>query len=155
MDLCEIARNSVLQSSFPTAQKLDWLGLSDYRNMLIENNINYTNLPMIRFKFRQQTLSEELAIIQGKGQTCSISSNIVNLLLRPSMMMEEIHQAESIKDSEDQTERLDVTDIQPQTDEKKLQLPPGTFSLWKEEKWDDNAKTPKRNKTSENDWDDA
>merc|ERR1719394_1952074 len=47
-DMCELARNSVLQSGFPRDVKASWIGSADAR----VNDISKTNLPMARLRFR-------------------------------------------------------------------------------------------------------
>lgn len=59
-DICEIARMSVLQSGFPDFLKAKWLG-KDYKKGGIKgNNLNYTNVPTIRIRYRYETLRGEL-----------------------------------------------------------------------------------------------
>ncbi|KAF8264766.1 hypothetical protein EI94DRAFT_1591743 [Lactarius quietus] len=65
--LCELARNSVLQSGFETEIKRHWLGQNFYLPGAAGNDINKastsTNVPNGRLKFRHDTLLEELALI--------------------------------------------------------------------------------------------
>lgn len=56
VDLCEIARNSVLQSGFPYEQKQQWLG-DDFLKCV--NDPARSNLSAIRFSFRLETYQEE------------------------------------------------------------------------------------------------
>lgn len=59
-DLAEIARNSVLQSSFEPNVKASWIG-SRYREPGVAgNDIAKTNLPNLRVRFRHALLAEEL-----------------------------------------------------------------------------------------------
>ncbi|EGG21444.1 AMP deaminase [Cavenderia fasciculata] len=60
-DICEIARNSVLQSGFEHNVKSHWLG-TDYLNPN-KNDIKKTNIPDIRVCFRNETLTEELHLL--------------------------------------------------------------------------------------------
>jgi len=60
-DICEIARNSVLQSGFEHNVKSHWLG-PDYLSPN-GNDIKKTNISDIRVAFRNETLTEELHII--------------------------------------------------------------------------------------------
>ncbi|EGC36820.1 AMP deaminase [Dictyostelium purpureum] len=66
-DICEIARNSVLQSGFEHNVKSHWLG-PDYANSL-GNDIKKTNISDIRVCFRNETLTEELHLILKSLQT--------------------------------------------------------------------------------------
>lgn len=58
-DLCELARNSVLQSGFPIADKALWLGSADPQH----NEILKTNLPDARFRFREECHTEEMQLV--------------------------------------------------------------------------------------------
>jgi len=59
-DLCEIARNSVLQSGFEDSMKAYWLGPGLFKGI---NDCARSNLPNIRFAFRRDTLVAELVLI--------------------------------------------------------------------------------------------
>mmetsp|Transcript_17405 Transcript_17405/g.43329 ORF Transcript_17405/g.43329 Transcript_17405/m.43329 type:complete len:966 (+) Transcript_17405:420-3317(+) len=65
-DLCEIARNSVLQCSYPMHTVLMWLGLEHPSQLHTENSIYHTNVPDSRFKFRRRSLREEWASLHGQ-----------------------------------------------------------------------------------------
>jgi AMP deaminase len=67
-DLCEIARNSVLQSGFPRVDKAHWLGSTDRWTNVIER----TNVPNCRVRFRRKTFLEEWHIIKGESQLDSL-----------------------------------------------------------------------------------
>eukprot|EP00928_Gymnodinium_smaydae_P082158 TRINITY_DN6555_c0_g4_i1.p1 TRINITY_DN6555_c0_g4~~TRINITY_DN6555_c0_g4_i1.p1 ORF type:complete len:721 (-),score=145.91 TRINITY_DN6555_c0_g4_i1:115-2277(-) len=58
-DLCELARNSVLQSGFPDQVKTEWIGSPDAKL----NNILKTNVPHLRLKFRHQCHSDEMRLV--------------------------------------------------------------------------------------------
>mmetsp|Transcript_101251 Transcript_101251/g.201180 ORF Transcript_101251/g.201180 Transcript_101251/m.201180 type:complete len:753 (+) Transcript_101251:3-2261(+) len=58
-DLCELARNSVLQSGFPVADKNMWLGSDDPQH----NEILKTNLPNCRFAYRSECHAEEMHLV--------------------------------------------------------------------------------------------
>ncbi|KAI0561664.1 AMP deaminase [Gracilaria domingensis] len=62
-DLCELARNSVLQSGFEPCVKANWLGSTWYLCGQAGNDISKTNVPSIRLCYRYETLLEELKII--------------------------------------------------------------------------------------------
>ncbi|EEQ99876.1 AMP deaminase, putative [Perkinsus marinus ATCC 50983] len=62
VDMCEIARNSVLMSGFPDNDKIHWVGSLDRS----KNEVEKTNVPSIRHKFRVRTYYEEWKIIQGE-----------------------------------------------------------------------------------------
>eukprot|EP00484_Ammonia_sp_Unknown_P028508 CAMPEP_0197033308 /NCGR_PEP_ID=MMETSP1384-20130603/11747_1 /TAXON_ID=29189 /ORGANISM="Ammonia sp." /LENGTH=971 /DNA_ID=CAMNT_0042463099 /DNA_START=24 /DNA_END=2939 /DNA_ORIENTATION=+ len=66
IDMCEIARNSVLQSGFPLNQKRHWVGTHGiFRRGVAGNNVKQTNVPDIRLLFRDELLSEEENWILG------------------------------------------------------------------------------------------
>lgn len=62
-DLCELARNSVLQSGFEPCIKARWLGRSWYRAGQDGNDISKTNVPDIRLCYRYETLLDELKLV--------------------------------------------------------------------------------------------
>ena len=62
VDMCELAQNSVVQSGFEYQLKQRWLG-PDYHLPGVEgNNVDKSNVPRIRAKFRQETLEIEHAL---------------------------------------------------------------------------------------------
>lgn len=62
VDMCELARNSVLQSGFEAAIKARWLG-NDYQRPGVEgNSMDKTNVPNTRVHYRYNTLQYELAM---------------------------------------------------------------------------------------------
>ena len=64
-DLCEIARNSVLQSGFTMAEKEEWLGKGFAKVDLSEHDIGRTNLPLVRLRFRYDAYFDELKFLQN------------------------------------------------------------------------------------------
>merc|ERR1719231_1438046 len=62
-DLCELARNSVLQSGFEYPFKAHFLGEKHYLHGTAGNDGSVTNVPNIRIHFRQELHGEELAYI--------------------------------------------------------------------------------------------
>jgi len=63
IDMCEIARASVLQSGFSSSTKGYWLGKNWYIRGVAGNDIEKTNVPDTRIKFRDDVLRGEEAII--------------------------------------------------------------------------------------------
>lgn len=55
--MCELARNSVLQSGWEMEIKRHWLGPEFYLPGPRGNVIHKTNVPDIRLRFREETLS--------------------------------------------------------------------------------------------------
>mmetsp|Transcript_876 Transcript_876/g.1884 ORF Transcript_876/g.1884 Transcript_876/m.1884 type:complete len:144 (+) Transcript_876:1509-1940(+) len=67
-DLCELARNSVLQSGFEPIIKAYWLGPHWDRLGPDGNDISRSNVPNVRLRYRMETLLEELDFVfRGKG----------------------------------------------------------------------------------------
>lgn len=67
-DLCELARNSVLQSGFEPCIKERWLGETWYKHGEAGNDISKTNVPSIRLSYRHDTLLDELRLMyDGKA----------------------------------------------------------------------------------------
>ncbi|OCF33342.1 AMP deaminase [Kwoniella heveanensis BCC8398] len=62
-DMCELARNSVLQSGWEMQVKRHWIGQKWYLPGAAGNDIHKTNVPTIRLAYRHSTLLEELALI--------------------------------------------------------------------------------------------
>jgi len=58
-DLCELARNSVLQSGFSPEVKAKWLGSANPD----VNNINRSNVPNARLRFRRICRQEEMRLV--------------------------------------------------------------------------------------------
>lgn len=61
-DMCELARNSVLQSGFPTNVKAYWLKTENFQT---ENVMAATNLPDIRHMFRNECLASEMKLLKS------------------------------------------------------------------------------------------
>ncbi|KRY31353.1 AMP deaminase 2 [Trichinella spiralis] len=62
-DMCEIARNGILQSSFPENMKVHWLGPNYKEEGVLGNDVSRTNVPDIRVSYRYETLIDELYTI--------------------------------------------------------------------------------------------
>mmetsp|Transcript_10572 Transcript_10572/g.39371 ORF Transcript_10572/g.39371 Transcript_10572/m.39371 type:complete len:924 (-) Transcript_10572:840-3611(-) len=89
-DKCEIARNSVLQSGFPSSYKQYWV--SPYYDDCgpRANQIEKTNVPSLRMQYRYETLLEEHLFIQKALHILDRSENTF-LKIRPSLNLEEVH----------------------------------------------------------------
>ena len=64
VDLCEIARNSVLQSGFEHPYRAHFIGPNYATPGPRGNDIYMTNVPDIRLQFRLETLMGEHSVIQ-------------------------------------------------------------------------------------------
>ncbi|GAV08500.1 hypothetical protein RvY_18182 [Ramazzottius varieornatus] len=62
-DLCELAKNSVLQSGFSDTVKQHWLGPNYKDEGVAGNDISRSNVPDIRIAYRYETLLDELTNI--------------------------------------------------------------------------------------------
>lgn len=61
--MCELARNSVLQSGWEAQIKKHWIG-KDFAKIGIDgNDVVRTNVPDIRINYRHDTLSTELELV--------------------------------------------------------------------------------------------
>ena len=77
-DVCEIARNSVLQSGYSLDEKLHWLGTVNP----FENKIEQSNVPNVRAKFRLKTLREEWLLLTNTGTRDALSNFTYNSILK-------------------------------------------------------------------------
>lgn len=64
VDMCELARNSVLQSGWEAAIKKHWLGKNYMAGGVEGNDIEKTNVPDIRVGFRENTLKSEQNLVE-------------------------------------------------------------------------------------------
>ena len=62
VDMCELAKNSVLQSGFEMALKQRWLGQDTHLPGVLGNNVAKSNVPNIRVSHRHETLLQELSM---------------------------------------------------------------------------------------------
>lgn len=62
VDMCELAKNSVLQSGFEHALKQRWLGPDFSLPGVMGNNVAKSNVPDIREAYRHETLMQELSM---------------------------------------------------------------------------------------------
>ncbi|OPJ73905.1 AMP deaminase 3 isoform X1 [Patagioenas fasciata] len=73
-DLCEIARNSVLQSGLSDKEKQKFLGVNYCKEGPEGNDIRKTNVAQIRMAFRYETLCNELSFLSDAMRTEEIST---------------------------------------------------------------------------------
>jgi AMP deaminase len=62
VDMCELAKHSVLQSGFEHSVKQRWLGQNYHLPGVAGNNMAKVNVPNIREAFRHETWLQELAM---------------------------------------------------------------------------------------------
>ncbi|XP_066495925.1 AMP deaminase 3 isoform X1 [Tiliqua scincoides] len=73
-DLCEIARNSVLQSGLSDKEKQKFLGINYCSEGPEGNDIRKTNVAQIRMAFRYETLCNELSFLSDAMKTEEITA---------------------------------------------------------------------------------
>ncbi|KFM27327.1 AMP deaminase [Auxenochlorella protothecoides] len=64
-DLCEIARNSVLHSGYPHQVKMHWVHTKYWKMGPEGNDIQKTNVPALRMRFRKDCHTEEVTLLQS------------------------------------------------------------------------------------------
>ncbi|CCH61340.1 hypothetical protein TBLA_0E02840 [Henningerozyma blattae CBS 6284] len=64
VDMCELARNSVLQSGWEAQIKEHWLGKNFRKEGVDGNDVTKTNVPNVRINFRHDTLATELELME-------------------------------------------------------------------------------------------
>ena len=89
VDMCELARNSVVQSGFEGSVKARWLGPDYILPGVAGNNMDKSNVPNIRVAFRHQVLMEEHAMyaypyppvfLHYEAKICISGSTAIHLL---------------------------------------------------------------------------
>ena len=73
-DLCEIARNSVMQSGFPHDTKRHWVADEYWLPGPAGNDMRKTNVPNIRMQFRLDVLTTEQQLITNGAARCARGS---------------------------------------------------------------------------------
>lgn len=63
VDMCELAKNSVLQSGWEASIKAHWIGKNFEDDGVEGNDVGRTNVPNIRVNYRWDTLSTELDLV--------------------------------------------------------------------------------------------
>lgn len=84
IDMCEIARNSVLISGFSHATKCHWIGSNYTQRGSKGNCIDKTNVPNIRVLFRDEMLQEEEDMLLGLSWINSISTPTSDIITKAS-----------------------------------------------------------------------
>ena len=62
--MCELARNSVIQSGWESRIKKHWIGKHWYKKGVEGNDMQKTNVPDIRVKYRHDVLMKELDMLR-------------------------------------------------------------------------------------------
>jgi len=72
VDICELARNSVLQSGFEPCIKSNWIGEYWKSPSPEGNDIRKTNVPDVRLQYRSSTLEHELNVVYSGMIPCDL-----------------------------------------------------------------------------------
>lgn len=73
VDMCELARNSVVMSGFPTWVKKHWLGPNFKKEGIQGNDVKRTNIPDIRVAYRYDTWIYELnLLVEGVNKKSNV-----------------------------------------------------------------------------------
>ncbi|CAG8501711.1 10369_t:CDS:10, partial [Ambispora gerdemannii] len=64
VDMCELARNSVIQSGFEMSVRNHWLGNQWFLPGVDSHGIHKTNVPTVRLNYRYNTLMEEIHMVR-------------------------------------------------------------------------------------------
>mmetsp|Transcript_31298 Transcript_31298/g.99863 ORF Transcript_31298/g.99863 Transcript_31298/m.99863 type:complete len:908 (+) Transcript_31298:128-2851(+) len=75
-DLCEIARNGVMQSGFPWETKMHWVSADCHKPGPEGNDIHKTNVPDLRLKFRNDTHRSEINILRKGQQAAYVAAGV-------------------------------------------------------------------------------
>lgn len=78
-DLCEVARNSVLNSDFPHRDKQHWVGKDYWEPGPVGNDIKKTNVPNVRVQFRHDVLEAEKALIRAGVKQATAKGRVLHV----------------------------------------------------------------------------
>ncbi|KAJ3036060.1 AMP deaminase [Rhizophlyctis rosea] len=91
-DMCEIARNSVLQSGWELSIKKRWLGENCNVHGPAGNHIEKSNVPNLRLTYRYQTLMEERYMVLGslwRSESNLLLDDLNGMELNPSTELQD------------------------------------------------------------------
>ena len=83
VDMCELAKHSVLQSGFEHSIKQKWLGTNYHLPGVAGNVVAKSNVPNIREAFRCETLVQELSMIDRYTAVSSSAQPVSSATLPP------------------------------------------------------------------------
>lgn len=97
-DLCEIARNSVLQSGWEDSKKSHWLGHNYHIPGPAGNDIHRTNVPNIRVEYRYRNFLDEWRQLRNNLEHSSLpdigtADEAINSAVPPCVCLEEIRES--------------------------------------------------------------
>eukprot|EP01062_Namystynia_karyoxenos_P040368 TRINITY_DN2944_c0_g1_i1.p1 TRINITY_DN2944_c0_g1~~TRINITY_DN2944_c0_g1_i1.p1 ORF type:complete len:1806 (+),score=491.12 TRINITY_DN2944_c0_g1_i1:681-5420(+) len=72
-DMCEIARNSVMQSGFDLSVKVRWLGSFFFLSSAAGNNVEKSHLPDPRVQYRFEAYHDELDYLEKRANCAGIT----------------------------------------------------------------------------------
>nr|POF26382.1 amp deaminase [Quercus suber] len=90
VDMCELAKHSVVQSGFEHSVKQRWLGNNFSAPGVLGNDMAKVNVPNIREAFRHETLMQELAMIDRYTRPVA-QPKLSTTNLSPDMSMSQVH----------------------------------------------------------------
>ncbi|KAK8243723.1 hypothetical protein HDK90DRAFT_131825 [Phyllosticta capitalensis] len=115
VDMCELAKHSVLQSGFEHSIKQRWLGAEYHLPGVSGNDVAKVNVPNIREAFRHETLQAELAMISRYTNKNSEPLSVQNVA------------SNTPPNDEPRTEDASVHESEPQVNGNTLQVPKSPF----------------------------
>ena len=83
VDMCELAKRSVLQCGFEHSVKQRWLGSDYHLPGVAGNNMAKSSVPNIREAFRRETLLQELSMIDRYTGATSSAQPVSSVMLPP------------------------------------------------------------------------
>ncbi|CAL3967021.1 unnamed protein product [Diplocarpon coronariae] len=93
VDMCELAKNSVIQSGFEHAIKQRWLGQDYHLPGVKGNTMAKTNVPNIREGFRHETLLQELAMIARYTSVATPATAVLSKVEHPPYIPQQAPQS--------------------------------------------------------------
>ncbi|CAH00433.1 uncharacterized protein KLLA0_D06171g [Kluyveromyces lactis] len=75
VDMCELAKNSVMQSGWEAQIKRHWIGKHFEKEGIEGNDLEKTNVPDIRVNYRYETLKTELELVKHFSSFASLSAS--------------------------------------------------------------------------------
>ncbi|KAK8256653.1 hypothetical protein IWZ00DRAFT_173024 [Phyllosticta capitalensis] len=115
VDMCELAKHSVLQSGFEHSVKQRWLGAEYHLPGVSGNDVAKVNVPKIREAFRHETLQAELAMISRYTNKSSEPLSVQNVA------------SNTPPNDEPRTEDASIHESEPQVNGNTLQVPKSPF----------------------------
>ncbi|KAI9268906.1 hypothetical protein BDA99DRAFT_435247 [Phascolomyces articulosus] len=124
-DMCELARNSVIQSGWESRVKKHWIGKNWDKEGVEGNDMQKTNVPDIRVKYRHEVLMKELDMLRRYAPRRSVDVTraaevglldhdmvgAAGLQSGPQLQQEILHAQHQLKQHEQDEEQQEVGDL--------------------------------------------